>query len=306
MMLAMTARPTATPPPPATRARRRTRSSGVLLLAPSLVLLPLLVAQATAANANATTPPLLTPPADLARLLGGALPPAPSACTEAVRRGVVWGVATSAAQIEGGASAGGRTPSIWDVFAGRSSPSPIAGGATPSVAADHYHKYEQDFDLMQSLGVKAHRFSISWSRLVPGGKAGSPVSREGADFYRRLARAMLERGITPVATLYHWDLPQSLQDAYGGWLSPRVVDDFEHYASSAFAALDGLVKHWITINEPGVICDQVRCVCLVVRALFLRSRLCFLHRRFGEKKQKRLPPHPQTSPTPAPPKPKQK
>jgi beta-glucosidase len=111
---------------------------------------------------------------------------------------------------------------------------------------------------MQSLGITAHRFSISWSRLVPGGKAGSPVSPEGVRFYQNLARAMRARGIAPVATLYHWDLPQSLQDSYGGWLDRRVVDDFAYYAEAAFKALGatGLVSHWLTINEPGVICDQ--------------------------------------------------
>jgi beta-glucosidase/6-phospho-beta-glucosidase/beta-galactosidase len=193
---------------------------------------------------------LLSPPSNLLPL-----PPAPSACTDSIRRSITWGVATSATQIEGGAASGGRTPSVWDAFAA-SSPSPIAGGATPAIAANHHNLYEQDFDLMQGLGIKAHRFSVSWSRLVPGGKKGSPVSKEGAAFYERLANAMLARNITPVATLYHWDLPQSLQDSYGGWLDARVVGDFEAYAEAAFGALRGLVKHWLTINEPGVVCDQ--------------------------------------------------
>jgi beta-glucosidase len=232
---------------PSARARRRATAAFAGLIAAAAALRPAAAAAAAAAAA---------PPAELLALLpGGTLPPAPSTCTESIRRAITWGVATSAAQIEGGAQAGGRTPSIWDAFAARS-PSPVAGGATPAVAADHVRRYEQDFDLMQSLGIRAHRFSISWSRLVPGGKRGSPVSAEGAAFYRNLARAMVARGIAPVATLYHWDLPQSLQDAYGGWLDPRVVGDFEHYASAAFAALDGLVEHWLTINEPGVVADQ--------------------------------------------------
>jgi len=222
----------------------------------------LLAAAAAAASApslaTAATPPYyLSPPAELLRALGGALPDAPPACTEAVRRRLTWGVATSAAQIEGAASSGRRTPSVWDAFSA-SSPSPIAGGATPAVATDHHGRYPSDFQLMQQLGINAHRFSISWSRLVPGGGKGSAVSPEGAAFYQALAREMLSRNITPVATLYHWDLPQSLQQAYGGWSGggARVVDDFEHYAGAAFAALRGLVRHWLTINEPGVVCDQ--------------------------------------------------
>lgn len=206
-----------------------------------------LVGPALAAAAATTTTPTKTP--------SQPPPPPPSSCTDAVRRSITWGVASSAAQIEGGASEGGRAPSIWDAFAARR-PSPIAGGADPSVAADHYHRYEEDFDLMQQLGIRAHRFSVSWSRLVPGGAKGSPVSPEGARFYQNLARAMLARNITPVATLYHWDLPQSLQDKYGGWLDARVADDFEHYAAAAFTTLSGLVRHWLTINEPGVVCDQ--------------------------------------------------
>jgi beta-glucosidase len=213
-------------------------------------------AAAAARNTTTTTTPA-TPPPDLARLLPSSPPPS---CTPSVRRAISWGVATSATQIEGGATAGGRTPSVWDAFAARS-PSPVLGGATPAVAIDHYSRYEQDYDLMQRLGVKAHRFSISWTRLVPGGKKGSPVSADGVRYYRSLAHAMRERGIEPVATLYHWDLPQSLQDSYGGWLDRRVVDDFEYFAEAAFDALAGseekpLVAHWLTINEPGVICDQ--------------------------------------------------
>ena len=120
--------------------------------------------------------------------------------------GFLWGTATAAYQIEGAASEDGRTPSIWDTFSRREGRT--MNGDTGDVAADHYHRYREDVDLMAGLGVGAYRFSISWPRVAPGG--GSRPDRRGLDFYSRLVDALLERGIRPFATLYHWDLPQEL------------------------------------------------------------------------------------------------
>jgi beta-glucosidase len=126
--------------------------------------------------------------------------------------GFVWGVATSAYQIEGAVAEDGRTPSIWDTHCAR--PGTIADGSTGEVACDHYHRWPADLDLLAGLGVGAYRFSVSWPRIQPD-SSGRP-NAAGLDFYDRLVDALAERGITPVVTLFHWDLPQWLQDA-GGW-----------------------------------------------------------------------------------------
>jgi beta-glucosidase len=156
-----------------------------------------------------------------------------------------WGTATAAYQVEGAAAEGGRTPSIWDTFA--RVPGAIADGTTGDVADDHYHRFVEDVDLIASLGVNSYRFSISWTRLLPNG--GDTVSAEGVAFYRALASALLERGIRPYATLYHWDLPQELEDA-GGWLVRDTADAFARYARIAARELGDLVTDWITLNEP--------------------------------------------------------
>jgi beta-glucosidase len=159
--------------------------------------------------------------------------------------GFVWGAATSAYQVEGATREGGRGPSIWDTFAG--TPGRVAGGGTGEVAADHYHRYRQDAALMADLGLGAYRFSIAWPRVQPDGRG--PVNPAGLDFYRRLADSLLERGIEPWATLYHWDLPQALQDR-GGWASREVVDRFVDYAVAVYGALSDRVANWTTMNEP--------------------------------------------------------
>jgi beta-glucosidase len=159
--------------------------------------------------------------------------------------GFVWGAATSAYQVEVAASEGGRGPSIWDTFAG--TPGRVAGGDTGEVAADHYHRYRQDTALMADLGLGAYRFSVAWPRVQPDGRG--PVNPVGLDFYRRLADRLLECGIEPWITLYHWDLPQALQDA-GGWASRQVVDRFVDYAAAVYRALSDRVANWTTLNEP--------------------------------------------------------
>jgi beta-glucosidase len=159
--------------------------------------------------------------------------------------GFVWGAATSAYQVEGATREGGRGPSIWDTFAGL--PGRVVGGHTGEEAADHYHRYRQDTALMAELGLDAYRFSIAWPRVQPDGHG--PVNPQGLDFYRRLADSLLERGIEPWVTLYHWDLPQALQDR-GGWADRQVVDRFVDYAATVYGALSDRVANWTTLNEP--------------------------------------------------------
>lgn len=157
----------------------------------------------------------------------------------------VWGTATAAYQVEGATREGGRGLSIWDTFA--ETPGTIADGQTGHIADDHYHLFAEDVDLMADLGMNAYRFSISWSRVQPDG-VGSANPR-GVAFYRRLVEALLERGITPYATLYHWDLPQPLEDL-GGWLNRDTAERFADYAQLVVDELGDLVTNWITLNEP--------------------------------------------------------
>lgn len=155
-----------------------------------------------------------------------------------------WGTATASYQIEGGVADDGRTPSIWDTFT--RTPGAIADGTTGDITDDSYHLWSDDIAVMEELGVDAYRFSISWSRLVtPEGE----LNPAGVDYYRALATGLNARGITPWATLYHWDLPQYLEDA-GGWLNRATVDAFVHYAELAVQSLGDVIGHWITLNEP--------------------------------------------------------
>jgi len=159
--------------------------------------------------------------------------------------GFVWGSATAAYQIEGAVHADGRMPSIWDVFC--QVPGNITGGDTGDVACDHYFRMDADLDLMAELGLPSYRFSVSWPRVIPGGSG--PVNEAGLDFYRRLVDGLLERGITPLLTLYHWDLPQALQFE-GGWTNRDTVDRFADYAEVIGRALGDRVPTITTLNEP--------------------------------------------------------
>lgn len=163
-----------------------------------------------------------------------------------------WGVATSAAQIEGGATADGRGPSIWDAFAAK--PGTIAGDGTPAVACDHYHRFEEDVALMRDLGMRAYRFSLSWSRIQPNGEG--PLNQKGLDFYSRLIDSLLNAGIEPWVTLFHWDLPQALQDKYGGWLRRETAARFGEYSTACARLMKGRVRHVFTINEFYSFIDQ--------------------------------------------------
>ncbi|NHZ43693.1 GH1 family beta-glucosidase [Massilia aquatica] len=157
----------------------------------------------------------------------------------------LWGCSTSAFQIEGAGSTDGRVASIWDTFS--AIPGKIRDGANGQVACDHYHRWPEDFDIGQSLGLNAYRFSIAWPRIFSG--PGQPPNEAGLDFYSRLVDGMLERGLQPWATLYHWDLPQALQDQ-GGWANRATVDAFVDYADVVTRRLGDRVRHWITHNEP--------------------------------------------------------
>lgn len=162
--------------------------------------------------------------------------------------GFLWGAATAAYQIEGAATEDGRGPSIWDTFS--HTPGNVYRGDTGDIACDHYHRLEEDLDLMADLGIKAYRFSVAWPRIQPEGMG--PANPKGLDFYRRLVAGLRERSIEPMLTLYHWDLPQTLQDRYGGWTSRETSERFAEYASLVYEALSGSVPYWITLNEPWV------------------------------------------------------
>jgi beta-glucosidase len=160
----------------------------------------------------------------------------------------LWGVSTSATQIEGAVDEDGRGPSIWDAFAAE--PGRIADGSTPRVACDHYHRWRLDIDLMRDLGIGAYRFSISWPRLFADG--AGPVNPRGLDFYDRLVDGLLEAGIRPMPCLYHWDLPLALHRA-GGWMGRDVADHFANYAAIACRRLGDRAKTWFALNEPSVV-----------------------------------------------------
>lgn len=164
--------------------------------------------------------------------------------------GFLWGAATSAYQIEGSPLADGAGPSIWHRFA--HTPGRVVNDDTGDVACDHYRRWREDVALMRELGLTAYRFSLSWSRIIPEGTG--PVNRAGLDFYDRLVDALVESGIRPCVTLYHWDLPAALDDR-GGWLNPDVADWFADYARVAYEALDDRVPMWATVNEPWVVSD---------------------------------------------------
>lgn len=159
----------------------------------------------------------------------------------------LWGTATASYQIEGATDKDGRGASIWDVFCDR--PGAISDGSSGDVACDHYHRYPEDIALMAELGLKAYRFSIAWPRILPQGTG--QVNQAGLDFYSRLVDTLLEHGITPFATLYHWDLPQALQDK-GGWTQRFVTDAFAEYADVISRHLGDRIHNWMTVNEPWV------------------------------------------------------
>ncbi|HEY8966509.1 MAG TPA: family 1 glycosylhydrolase, partial [Candidatus Methylacidiphilales bacterium] len=175
------------------------------------------------------------------------LPPLPKLrppASLAFPKNFVWGVATAAPQIEGAAFEDGKGESTWDRFS--RIPGKVHNGDTLDVACDHYHLYKQDFALMRKLGIKNYRLSVAWPRIFP--QADGKLNPKGLDFYKRLIDAMRKEGITPWVTLFHWDLPQTLEDA-GGWRSRKTVEAFGPYAEAVVKALGSRVKNWITLNE---------------------------------------------------------
>lgn len=159
----------------------------------------------------------------------------------------IWGTATASYQIEGAWNKDGKGESIWDRFS--HTPGKVLNNDTGDVACDHYHRWRDDIQLMKDLGIKAYRFSIAWPRILPNGSG--KVNEAGLEFYSQLVDGLLEVGIEPYATLYHWDLPQALQDK-GGWADRMVVDAFVEYVDITTRALGDRVKNWITLNEPWV------------------------------------------------------
>jgi beta-glucosidase len=157
----------------------------------------------------------------------------------------LWGAATSAYQVEGAVHEGGRGRSVWDTFS--RTPGRVAAGDTGEVAADHYHRWREDVALMADLGLAAYRFSVAWPRIQPDGR-GRP-NPAGLAFYQRLVDGLLEQGIQPWVTLYHWDLPQALEDR-GGWPARETADRFVDYAAAVFGTLADRVRWWTTLNEP--------------------------------------------------------
>lgn len=159
----------------------------------------------------------------------------------------LWGSATSSYQIEGAANEDGKGQSIWDRFS--NTPGKIVNGDHGNIAIDHYHRYKDDIQLMKELGLQSYRFSVSWPRIFPDG-VGRPNAK-GLDFYKRVIESLHQNEIKPLLTLYHWDLPQALQDK-GGWLNRDIVDYFLEYAAYLFKELDDVIPTWITHNEPWV------------------------------------------------------
>ncbi len=165
--------------------------------------------------------------------------------------GFIWGASTAAYQIEGAATADGRGPSVWDTFS--HTPGKVRGGDTGDIACDSYHRYREDVALLASLGLSSYRFSLSWPRIQPGGRG--PANQRGLDYYRALLDELGEHGIAATATLYHWDLPQELQDE-GGWAVRGTAERFAEYAALAAGALGDRVARWITLNEPQVVANN--------------------------------------------------
>lgn len=157
----------------------------------------------------------------------------------------VWGCASASYQIEGAADEDGRAPSIWDTFCDQ--PGAIKTGDSGRMACDHYHRWREDLDLIQRLGFRAYRFSIAWPRVIPMGRGA--VNAPGLDWYDRLVDGLLERGITPWATCYHWDLPQALEDA-GGWRERATAEAFAEYCGVVAARLGDRIERWMSLNEP--------------------------------------------------------
>ncbi|XP_040991054.1 beta-glucosidase 12-like [Juglans microcarpa x Juglans regia] len=163
--------------------------------------------------------------------------------------GFIFGTASSSYQYEGAAKEGGKGQSIWDTYTHRY-PGKIANLSNGDIAIDQYHRYKEDVGIMKEMGLDAYRFSISWTRILPNGKLSGGVNKEGIKYYNNLINELLSKGLKPFVTLFHWELPQTLEDEYGGFLRPQIVKDFRDYTELCFKEFGDRVKHWITLNEP--------------------------------------------------------
>ncbi|KAK6148518.1 hypothetical protein DH2020_019430 [Rehmannia glutinosa] len=163
--------------------------------------------------------------------------------------GFVFGTGTASFQVEGAAAIGGKGPSLWDDFTLRT-PKRIADGSNGNVAADMYHRFKEDIRTMKKMGLDAYRFSISWPRILPGGRPSAGINREGLDYYNELIDTIIAHGMEPYVTLFHWDLPDILEKEYEGFLSKNIVADFREYANLCFFEFGDRVKWWTTLNEP--------------------------------------------------------
>ncbi|CAJ1956988.1 unnamed protein product [Sphenostylis stenocarpa] len=163
--------------------------------------------------------------------------------------GFIFGTASSAYQYEGAANEGGRGPSIWDNITHKY-PEMILDRSNGDVAVDQYHRYKEDVGIMKYMNTDAYRFSISWSRILPKGKISAGINQEGIEYYNNLINELLANDLLPFVTLFHWDLPQALEDEYGGFSSPHIINDFQDYAELCFKEFGDRVKYWTTFNEP--------------------------------------------------------
>ncbi|CAI9099176.1 OLC1v1035963C4 [Oldenlandia corymbosa var. corymbosa] len=161
----------------------------------------------------------------------------------------IFGAATAAFQVEGAAAEDGRAPSLWDTFTVQE-PKNVKDGSNANVAVDQYHRYKEDVKIMKKMGLDAYRFSISWPRVLPGGRLSAGINKKGIEYYNNLIDELLANGIEPYATLFHWDVPQALESEYGGFLDRKIVDDFREFADLCFWEFGDRVKNWMTLNEP--------------------------------------------------------
>ncbi|XP_027065676.1 beta-glucosidase 12-like [Coffea arabica] len=164
-------------------------------------------------------------------------------------KGFVFGVATSAYQVEGAWNIDGKGPSNWDIFTHKF-PGKIANGSNGDVATDSYHRYKNDIKLLKEMNGDSYRFSIAWSRVIPDGNFSKGINEKGIQYYNKLIDELLANGLTPTVTIFHWDVPQALEEEYGGFLSPKIVKDYHDFANLCFERFGDRVKHWITLNEP--------------------------------------------------------
>src|SRR5699024_2934175 len=160
----------------------------------------------------------------------------------------LWGSASAAYQVEGAWNEDGKGVSVWDEFV--RIPNKTFKGTNGNVAVDHYHRYKEDIALMAEQGLKTYRFSVAWTRIFPNGRG--EINKAGLQFYKDLVDELIAHNIEPMLTLYHWDLPQALQDEYQGWESRKIIEDFTNYATTLFEAFRGKVNYWVSLNEQNI------------------------------------------------------